>query len=150
MNFNAAAAQALFDDVSSLFQALGLFQAVDTHEPENAPGNRIYCSVTLGPLKAEAAVSGLAAASGSVTLMIRIWSAAMQRPLDKVDPEALAAAAALMGALAGSFSLDGSVRNVDIFSLTATPAWADFQGKQFRVIELPVPIIINDMFEEAA
>lgn len=149
-NFTPAQAKALFADLSSLAQKLGLFQNVDTHEPANAPGNRLYCSLVLGPVRADPAASGLAEASGSVTVIFRIWSAAMQRSLDAIDPEVLAVTCSLMGALAGSFSLDGSVRNVDIFSLTATPVWADFQGKQFRVVELPVPVVINDMFAEEA
>lgn len=150
MAFTAAQAQALFDSVQSAMQGLGLLQDVDTHEPENAPGVRLYGTVTLGPMKAEAAQSGLASVSGSITLIIRVWSHAMQRPLDKVDPEVLATMASLMGALAGEFTLGGTVRNVDLFSLVATPAWAEFQGAQYRVMEMPVPIVINDMFEEVA
>jgi hypothetical protein len=150
MTFTKAQAEALYKAVQSAAAGLGLFQKVDTHEPENAPGTRLYCSITQGPFGAEPAASGLAAVSGKVTLIIRVWSHAMQRPLNDIDPEVLAAVAALMNALAGGFSLGGTVRDVDLLALTATPAWADFQGAQFRVMELPVPIIINDLFTEVA
>ncbi len=150
MSFTKAQARELFSDVQSIAQQLGLFQAVDKHEPENAPGTRLYCSIVLGPMRAVAAASGLASVSGEITLIIRVWSWAMQRPLDDVDPEVLAAMAALINGLAGEFTLGGTVRNVDLFSLTASPAWAEFDGKQFRVMELPVPIVINDMFSEEA
>lgn len=150
MTFTAAQAKALFTSVQSLAQELGLLQKIDTHEPENAPGTRLYGSITLGPMRPVAAASGLAAVSIEVTLILRVWSWAMQRPLDDVDPEVLATMAALMSALAGAFTLSETVRNVDLFSLVATPVWAEFEGKQFRVMELPAPIIINDVFAEVA
>jgi hypothetical protein len=150
VSFTKEQAEELFKDVQSIAQTLSLFQAVDTHEPENAPGTRLYCSIVLGPMRAVAAASGLASVSGEITLIIRVWSWAMQRPLDDVDPEVLAAMAALISGLAGQFTLGGSIRNVDLFSLVAAPAWAEFEGKQFRVMELPVPMVINDMFSEVA
>lgn len=150
MSFTKAQAEALFEHVQSAAQQLALFQAVDTHEPENAPGTRLYCSIVLGPMRASAAASGLAAVSGEITLIVRVWSWAMQRPLDDVDPEVLAAMAALISSLAGEFTLGGTVRNIDLLSLVASPAWVEFENKQFRVMELPVPIVINDMFTEEA
>lgn len=145
-NFSAAQARALFDAVRSQAQQLGIFQNVDTHEPQNAPGNRLYCSINLGPIRPT--TSGLAAVSGRVTLIVRVWSAAMQRPLDDIDPEALATVSALMGALAGSFTLGGSVRDIDLMQMSAQPGYVDFQEKQFRVVEITVPVEINDMFAE--
>lgn len=150
MTFTKAQAEALFASVQSAAQGLGLLQKVDTHEPENAPGVRLYCSITLGQLKAEAAASGLASVSGSITLNVSIWSWSMQRPLNDVDPEVLATMCALINELAGEFTLGGTVRNIDLFSLVASPGWIDFEGKQFRVMTLPVPIVINDMFAEEA
>jgi hypothetical protein len=148
INFSPAQAKALFTAVRSLAQQLGIFQAIDTHEPENAPGNRLYCSITLGGIGP--APSGLNILSGQVTLLVRIWSAAMQRPLDDIDPEALATIAAFIGALAGAFTLGGTVRNIKIADLTATPGWIQAEGKPFRVVEMPVPIVINDMWAEVA
>ena len=150
MTFTKAQAVALFDSVQSAAQGLALFQGVDKHEPENAPGTRLYCSIMLGPMVPKPAASGLNSVSGQITLLVRVWSWAMQRPLDDVDPEVVAAVAALMNELAGEFTLGGTVRNIDLFSMSAEPAWTEFEGKQFRVMTLTVPIIINDMFAEEA
>lgn len=149
-NFNQAAATALFAALQSYAEELALFQAVDTHEPANAPGNRLYCSIVLASVKADGSISGLAEASGIVTFTVRIWSAAMQRPLDSIDPEVLAAAMAYMGALSGGFTLGETIRNIDIFGLSAQMGWADFQGKQYRVAEITVPAVINDLWTEVA
>jgi hypothetical protein len=149
-NFTAAQAAALFNDIQSYAQQLGIFQGVDTHDPWNAPGNRLYCSINLGVARLLPTASGMISASGQVTLTVRVWSSALQKPLDDIDPEVLAAACSLLGALAGGFTLNESVRNIDIFALVAQPAWVDFEGKPFRVIEIAVPLVINDMFSEVA
>jgi len=146
-NFTPAQAAALFADIQSMAQELGIFQAVDTHEPENAPGNRLYCSINLGSARPVTS-SGLNSVSGQVTLTVRVWSSAIQKPLDNIDPELLAAACSLMGAFAGGFTLNESVRNIDLFGMSAQPAWVDFEGKPFRVIEIALPLVINDLWTE--
>ena len=88
--------------------------------------------------------------SGQVVLVIRVWSSAMQKPLDDIDPEILSAACSLMGAFAGGFTLGGTVRDIDLMAMSAQPAYVDFEGKPFRVVEISLPIVINDMFAESA
>ena len=149
-NFTAAQAKALFISIQSYAEQLGIFEGVNLHDPWNAPGNRLFCSITLGNVRPVAPASGLAEVSGQVTLQIRIWSSAIQKPLDNIDPEILAATCALMGQLAGGFTLSGTVRDVDLFGLNAQPAYVDFEGKPLRVIEITCPIVVNDMFAEVA
>ena len=55
-----------------------------------------------------------------------------------------------MGAFAGGFTLGGTVRDVDLFGMTAQPAYVDFEGKPFRTVEISLPLVINDMFSEVA
>lgn len=148
-NFTPAQAAALFADIQSMAQELGIFQAVDTHEPENAPGNRLYCSINLGSARPVTS-SGLNSVSGQVTLTVRVWSSAIQKPLDNIDPELLAAACSLMGQFSSGFSIGGTVRNIDLFAMVAQPAYVDFDGKSFKIIEISLPIVINDLFAESA
>jgi hypothetical protein len=102
-NFDAAQAKALFTAIQSLAEQLSIFQAAPTHDPWNAPGSGLWCSIVLGPVR-PVLTSGLASVSGQVTLIIRVWSSALQKPLDSVDPGVLAATCSLMGALAGGFT----------------------------------------------
>ncbi len=148
-NFTAAQAKALFTAIQSYAEQLGIFQATETHDPWNAPGNRLFCSITLGPIRPVAS-SGLAAVSGQVTLLVRVWSGAEQKPLNNIDPEVLSAVCALMGQFAGGFTLGGTVRDIDLMAMSAQPAYVDFEGKPFRTVEIQLPIVINDMFTEAA
>ena len=149
-NFTAAQAKALFESIRSYAQELGIFEAVATHDPWNAPGNRLFCSITLGPVRPLPADSGMIAVTGQVTLLIRVWSSALQKPLDNIDPELLGTLSALIGQLAGGFTLGGTVRDVDLMGLSAVPAYVDFEGKPLRVIEITCPVVINDMWAEAA
>jgi hypothetical protein len=149
-NFDAAQAKALFQAIQSMCQSTGLFQGdVGLHDPWNAPGNRLNCTISLGAIRPVPS-SGLNSASGQVTLIVRVWSPLMQMPQDNVDPEVLAAACALMGKFAGGFTLAGTVRNIDLFGMNAIPAYVDFSGTPFKVVEITVPIVINDMWAEAA
>jgi hypothetical protein len=148
-NFDAAQAKALFRAIQSMAQETGLFQGeVKLHDPWNPPGNGLNCSISLGVIRPVTS-SGLASVSGQVTLIVRVWSGLLQMPQDNVDPEVLAAACQLMGQFAGGFTLNGTVRDIDLFGMSAVPAYADFESKPFKVVEITVPIVINDMFLEA-
>lgn len=148
-NFDAADAEALFSAIRSRAKKLAVFDATIGHDPENAPPAGLSCSIMLGPVKPVTS-SGLAAVSGQVTLMIHVWSFAQKRPLDDVDPKVLAATCSLMGAFAGDFTLNGTVREVDLFAMEATPGYVNFQDKEFRTMQISLPIVINDMFQEVA
>lgn len=148
-NFSQADAEALFSRIRSAAKGLGIAAAVIGHDPESQPPAGVSYSIMLGPVKPILS-SGLAAVSGEVTLMVHVWNSAAGRPLDKVDPQVLWATCALMGALAGSFTLGGTVREVDLFSMTAQPGYVPFGGKEYRVMQITVPIEINDMWTEVA
>ena len=148
-NFTPAEAKALFTAIQSMAHQLAIFRATETHDPLNAPGEGMWCSITLGAIRP--ASSGLAAVSGQVTLLVRIWSSALQKPQGNIDPDILAATCTLMAAFAGGFTLGETVRDIDLMAMTAQPAWVpDFEGKPFRVVEISLPIVINDMFTESA
>lgn len=148
-NFSQADAEDLFSQVRSTAKKLGLFSSVIGHDPENAPPAGVSCSIMLGPVKPVTS-SGLAAVSGQVTLMVHVWAFAQKRPLDELDPSVLAATCSLMGAFAGGFTLNGTVREVDLFAMTAQPGYVNFEGKEFRTVQISVPLIVNDMWTEVA
>lgn len=147
-NFGPPDAVALFGEMTSVAQTLGVFDRVNSHEPENTPGRGISCTITLAEIAADPDKSGMASVSGTVTFTARLWSSMMQRSLDAIDPNLLGAVSALLGAYAGGFTLNGTVRNVDLLKLRATPGYVPFEGKEMRVVEITVPVIINDLWSE--
>lgn len=155
LSFNQAAVNTLFADVISEAQTLGLFARVNGHEPKNAPGSQLSCSFWGGSIKPAGPASGLAAVSGVVTLNARIYSSFLAKPEDGIDPELLAAGCTLMAAYSASFTLGGTVRDIDLLgefgeSLSGQMAYLEQDGKLFRVFDLTVPVVINDLWTEAA
>lgn len=148
-NITQAQVKALFSEVRSRAKALAVFPAVIGHDPESSPPKGLSCSVMLGPVKPVTS-SGLAAVSLQVTLMIHVFNWASRRPLDEIDPDVLWATCSLMGAFAGDFTLDGTVREVDLFAMTADPGYVDFDGAKYRAMVITLPLIFNDAFEEVA
>jgi len=146
-------AVALFNAVQSHAMTTGLFDRVGTHEPKNAPGNGLTCAIWAAPFGPVPASSGLTVASARVSFLIRLYNPMLQQPQDDIDPTVLDAASKLISAYAGAFTLDGLVRNVDIFgaagpALGATPGYLNQDGKIFRVIDILLPMIINDVWTE--
>jgi hypothetical protein len=150
VSFGAAEAKALFEALTSHARALGVFDRVNSHEPENTPGKGLSCSITLGSIAADPQASGLAAVSGTITFAVRIWSSMMQKPLDAVDPNLLGAVMVLLGEYGGHFTLGGTVRDVDVLALRVAPGYLNHEGKEVRVAEVTLPIVVNDLFGEVA
>lgn len=155
MAFDAAAVQALFDAARTHAQTLGLFDRVNTHEPKNAPGRGLSASIWVQAIAPVGRASGTGAVSGRVELHIRVYASMLKEPQDSIDPEILSAISTLMGEYSGAFTLGGTVRNIDLLGMHGTPlsaqaGYLNQDGKFFRVMVLTVPVIINDMWTEAA
>jgi len=144
--FDTDAVNALFSALESHALKLGIFRRVDTHEPENAPGEGISCSILLGPLASDGTVSGLGTVSGTLTWLIMIWSSMMQKPLDGIDPAVLVAESTLLNEYSGNFTLGGLVRNIDLLHLRSDPVYVEQEGKQFRVRQISLPMVIDDLW----
>lgn len=155
MTFNAAAVNDLFAEVVSRAQALGVFERVNGHEPKSAPGKGLSCSFTALSWEPFPGGSGLAATSGVMVFTARIFSSFLAKPEDQIDPNLLAAAAALTGVYSDGFTLGGTVRNVDLLGesgqrLEGKLAYVEQDGKLFRIFDLTIPVIISDMFIQEA
>lgn len=154
MSLDAAAISALFAQVQSHAASLGLFEEVNTHEPKNAPGNGLWCSIWVQHIVPLAGASGLAATSGRVLFQARIGSSMLQEPQDGIDPNILTSVAILMAEYSGNFTLGGQVRNVDLLgqfgvSLSSQAGYLPIGQNMFRVMDVMVPLIINDIFNQA-
>lgn len=139
--------------VESHAAASGYFERVNRHEPKNAPGNRLSCAIwvdQMGPIKA----SGLNSTSARMVVMVRIYSNMLQEPQDQIDPDVVAAADYLMGAYTGDFELGANVKNIDLLGahgieLAARAGYLSQDGKMFRVMDITLPIIVNDLWSQA-
>ena len=144
--FDGGYVNSLFSALESHAKSLDVFRRVNLHEPENAPGEGISCSILLGPLAADGNASGLGTVSGTITWLIMIWSSMMQKPLDGIDPAVLTAESTLLNEYSGNFTLGGLVRNIDLLHLRSDPVYVEQEGKQFRVRQISLPMVIDDLW----
>lgn len=141
---------AIVEAVVSHAAASGRFERVNQHEPKNAPGHGLTAAVwvqRLGPL---ALRSGLAATSALLLVNVRVYTNMIAEPQDAIDPNLTAAVDALMAAYSADFTLDGLVAEVDLLGQYGTPLAAEAGYLElFRVMTLTVPLVINDVWEQA-
>ena len=134
---------------------LGWFERVNDHEPPSAPGARLTAHLwpqRMLPIQA----SGLASASGLVVVTQRIQLSANRQPYGEIETDLLMAADAVVGSLAGNFTLSfAGVRGVDVFGaygfpLEALTGYLTQDQKLYRAATVTIPVIVNDLWSEAA
>lgn len=138
--------------IASHAMALGLFERVNTHEPKNAPGNGLTVAIwfqNVAPVRA----SGLAQTSARVEYSVRLYTNMLSDPQDMIDPNLAEAADVLINAYSGDFDLGGNVRSVDLLGMAGVPLSAEAgylnqDGKNYRVITITLPLIVNDVWEQ--
>lgn len=135
-------------------RAAGTFERVVIGEPKSPPGEGRTMAVWTEP--AAPASSGLASTSLAVRFTVRVYVPyAEPRDTENVELAAVEAADVLMAAYNGDFSLGGAVRNVDIFgehgqALTVTPGYVTLNQTIFRVMDINLPLVVNDVYDQAA
>jgi hypothetical protein len=144
--FDGDNVNALFAALQSHALSLNIFRRVNLHEPENAPGEGLSCSIHLGPIAGDGTISGQTSVSGTITFLVWIWNPMMQKPLDGVDPAVLTAVSTLLNEYAGNFTLGETVRNIDCLKMRADPVYVEQEGKQFRVEQITLLIVIDDLW----
>lgn len=144
----------ILDAVQSHAARSGLFdRAVGGHEPVNPPGNGLSCAVWVDSVEPVRS-SGLASTSARLLTNVRLYLPATTEPLDDIDPVLTAAVDTLFVAYIGDFTLDGLVRAVDVFGQHGTPlraraGYLEQAGVVFRVYTIDLPLICNDLWDQA-
>ncbi len=154
MPFDEAAVDDLFNRSVSHCAQTGYFSGgVFQHEPKAAPPGALACAVWIDVIEPVQS-SGLAATSGKVVLMNRVYMNMLAEPQDQTDPTILKATTSLISGYTGDFDLGQSVRGIDLLGSAGTPlsARAGFlaiDNRLYRAMDLIVPVIINDLWTQA-
>jgi hypothetical protein len=145
-----------YDRILSLCGATAMFDAVQNHEPKSAPvkGAR-DCSLAvfldwIGPAVSQ---SGQKSTTGRVVLIGRIYVPMVTSKPGDAELRAGLAAAKVIEVLSGDFELGGSVRCVDLMGATGTPlsaqgGYVDISNTKFRIMDVAIPLIINDIWAQ--
>lgn len=152
------------DDVAGLVlnavvshaQATGRFERVNAHESLHPSTGGLTAAVWVDRIDPIARASGLAATSARLIVKVRVHSSMQMEPRDAIDPAVTAAVWALMRVLTADYDLGGTVRNIDILNefgvaMFAQAGYLDWDdGAMDRITDLTVPVIINDVWPQAA
>lgn len=142
--------------VLDVVSTTGKFKTVMSYEPLSAPTEDLSASVFIAnefnPINE---TSGLAAADARLVIMVRIMRKAETPGNGDVDLDVLDAADAVMDALCGGITLGSTVRNIDVLGssgqgLTITPGYATIDKTIFRLMDITVPVEINNVWTYGA
>lgn len=151
MAFNADSVTTVYDQLVSHAQALGVFDAgVNPAEPWSTPGDGVWCAFTAPAIVALPGQSGLVAVTGRLDFKVIIGCSALMKPPGRADKLVLSAACSLLAAYSGAFTLSGNVRDLDPLSISAQPRYLTMEGHTFRIYEINLPVVVNDLWTEAA
>lgn len=145
----------IYAEMVSHARSLGVFTQVLTHEPKSAPGNGLTCVFWLDSVEPVQEVTGLIATSARVAISARIYENFKSQPEDDIDKRLLDATSKLMDAYTGDFQLGGSVMEVDLLGaygdgLSAKGGYLAQDNSLYRVVNLTIPLIIIDVWAQAA
>ena len=146
---------AILDVPRSHAMASGVFENVEGHEPKNGPKNGITAATWVQDIAPLGEASGLTSTSGLLVLMFRIYQNFLAEPPDAIDPNMLTAADVMMTALSGDFTLGGTVRNIDLLGefsegLRGRAGYLNQDSKVYRVMDISIPVVINDLWTQVA
>lgn len=144
---------AILDAMVSHAMSTGYFQQVNEHESKQSAFEGLTCEIwveQVDPVK----TSGLAITSIRIQFQVRIYNGTMTEPYDNVDSGLVAALDALMREYVGDFTLGGLIRHVDVFGahgnrVMARTGFVNHDGKEFRVFSVNVPLIVDDLWDQA-
>lgn len=146
--------EGLIKAVASYAMKTGEFtNPVPTHEPKAKPGQGVTCAVWVASIAPIPGASGLNSVTGLIEMALRPQTPFLQQPADQIDPRLMRAVGALMTKFSGGFTLAGIVRAVDLLGmhsqgLRAQAGYVTQDNTTYRVMDVMLPLIVNDLFPE--
>lgn len=143
----------LLDGVVSNAMQLGLFDKVNLHEPKRKPGAGMTVSIWADHIQPMPQFSGLNQSSALVVFMFRIYQNMLMEPQDLIDTVMVEATDTVIAQYSGEFTLNGAVREIDLLGESGTPlsaqaGYLNVDGVIYRIMDITIPLIINDAWTQ--
>lgn len=141
-----------FDKLVSTAQRSGYFVSSISYEPKSAPTGGLTFACWLGSIQPVPPRSGLPATSARAEILCRIYSNMLAEPQDKIDIDLSRAASHLLAELTGDLGIDGAY--IDLLGAYGDPLGAEtgyvsLDQTMFRIADIPVPFIADDVYNQA-
>lgn len=134
---------------------LGLFAAVNGHEPKNPPqAVGITAAVWVQDLGPTGVSTGLASTSAVMTFMVRLYQDMLAEPADEIDPGLYDAVDAVFALVSADFTLGDAVDFVDLLgqtgtAMTARAGYGSLGQTMFRIVDITIPVVVGDAWAQA-
>lgn len=134
----------------------GWFTDVNGEEPKSPPDTSgLTAAVWVQDVGPARGGSGLASTSIRLHLTVRLYAGLFTEPGDAIDPTLMQALDALLASYSGDFTLDGTVREVDLLGQFGDPLGAKAgymiqSGTEYRVMDITLPLIVSDLWDQEA
>lgn len=144
-------AQGVLTAVVSAAQTLGVFSEVRDYEPRQAmPKDGVSLALWLGPV--DPIKGGLSSTSARVVIEGRLYRSVLEKPYS--DVTILNALDTFIGTLSADFTLGGRLRGIDLLGMYGTTlsgiaGYIEQDSKVYRIIDIQVPLMINDVWTQA-
>lgn len=127
------------------------------HEPLSAPSGTgvTVCVFPGAPMSPITSSSSLTGADVRLEFIVRLLKDAVTEPQDDRETDLIDAYDAVMTSLLGSFTLGGTVRSVDVLGesgqlATGTWGYVQIDSTIFRMVDITVPVMINEVWTYGA
>lgn len=132
----------------------GWCKSSETFEPKSAPQSDFHfavCMMNATPTRR----SGLISTTFRIELACRIYVSMLREPQSSIDPDITAAAWDLMQSYSAGFTLGGLVQQVDLLGESGEPldlkfGYIGIDKHLYRIAEITLPVICNDVFDQGA
>lgn len=154
MSYDASLPTTITEALRSRALSLGVFEAVNGHEPLSAPTVTGLTAAIWVQTIEPARTSGLNVTSAVFTYNVRGYSRMVTEPLDAIDPNLTNAMAQIYVSLLQGFTLGGIAMTVDVRgsmgrTMRTEAGYLVQDDSTLRVLTMNVPIIVNDLWTEA-
>jgi hypothetical protein len=145
--------QSILDNVASHAMSTGHLDVVLGYISKQSPTNGITAAIyveRITPIKS----SGLNNTSIRIDLEMQIYSSTYMEPYDGIDANLVRAVDAVYTNFIGDIELGGEARHIDIFgaygrALDVRSGYLNVTGKELRVFQIIIPIIVDDVWPQS-
>jgi len=134
--------------IQSHLLAAGYFRHVQIGEPKAAPSERFTAAIFMEAI--EPYDIPLDTICALYKIMVRVYDNMTHEPQEDVELQMAIVVDKVMNDLAGDFSLGGEARNIDMAQLSTRWTYLDVDRTMFRIADISISIIVNDVATTAA
>lgn len=124
--------------------ASAIFADVQIGEPMSAPdtGDKAWAAILLGPRRI--LETTLATSIEERSVIIRIYINVKREPQQDIEFEMDEIASDTLSRLGGDFELGGDIRQIWVVGMTGAPAYQTVGVNMYRLMDIMVPMIVDD------